>query len=52
MLKFSTYLQVSDRPILNELKSYVSVFGWIIRGPESTHQNQLYASVPHSLSSL
>ena len=52
MLKFPTYLQVSDRPVLNELKICVSVFGWTIHGPESTHQNQMFASVPHSLSTL
>jgi len=37
---------------MNELKICVSVFGWTIHGPESTHQNQMFTSVPHSLSTL
>jgi len=52
MLKFPTYLQVSDRPVLNKLKICFSVFGWSIHSPESIHQNQMFERVPHLLSTL
>ena len=52
MLTFPTCLRVSDRRIVNQLKGYVRVFGWIIHGRGSTHQHQLCASSPYSLSTL